>query len=240
MTSLPLKRSRFELSTVGPLAVLLAASFIMIAAPDAHAQRGDYSFMSRAGAESGFQQNVYPHESGFYARGHFGFGYLRDNFKADGDTYASIKGFAFDWQAALGGIVVPNLALHATFWGQTAPSPEIEVNNIGSVDPDDTRFSMFGIGGGATGYFGYSGLFLSGSVGAAKLRLNSSDALLGNIEDSSNWGFAFDMMSGKEWIVGPGVGLGVAIGGGMHIIPDEGSFKNQGFNISARFIITLN
>lgn len=239
MTSRPIEQSRFKSSRIGTFAALLAASFMIVATPDAHAERGDYSFMSRAGSESGFQQNVYPHESGLYARGHFGFGYLRTNFKEDGETNGSLKGFAVDWQAALGGIVVPNLALHATFWGQTAPSPEIEINGLGSIELDDTRFSMFGIGGGATGYFGYSGLFLSGSVGAAKLRFNSNSDLL-NIEESSNWGFAFDVMSGKEWIVGSGVGLGVAIGGGMHLIPDEGNFKNQGFNVSARFIITLN
>jgi hypothetical protein len=207
----------------------------MIGATTAQAER-DYSFMSQAGPPA-----AYTHEAGFFARGSFGLGYQKSNFFLDGDKVGSVKGFAVDWQAAVGGIVAPNVGVHATFWGQTIPGPEFELDGVGSSSPEDTRVSLFGLGGGVTGYFGYSGLFLTGSVGAARLRTSTSGPFFDNNRTSnSEWGFAFDVMSGKEWMVADGVGLGVGLGGGMHIIPDDNDAKNQGFNIGVRMFLTLN
>lgn len=240
MTDFHWFHSRISRSLAVSAAVVLVAALAVGVSHDAHAERGDYSFMSRAGSESGFEQNEYPHERGFYARGAFGLGYLRSNVRDDGNMIGNVHGFAVDWQAALGGIVVPNVALHATFWGQTIPSPKFEIDGLGTVELDDSRASMFGLGAGATGYFGYSGMFLSGSLGAAKARIRFPAGNNLVAEENSDWGFIFDLMTGKEWIVGPGVGLGFALGGGMHIIPGENDVNARGFNLSARFILTLN
>jgi hypothetical protein len=217
------------------MTALVGMVVLTLGATNGYAER-DYSFMSQAGPPA-----AYSHETGFFARGSFGFGYQKSNFIADGEDVGSVKGFAIDWQAALGGIVAPNVGVHATFWGQTIPGPEFELNGFGSSSPEDTRVSLFGLGAGVTGYFGYSGLFLTGSLGAAKLRTSTSNAFIDDRETfNSDWGFAFDVMSGKEWMVADGVGIGVGLGGGMHIIPDESESKLQGFNLGVRMFLTLN
>jgi hypothetical protein len=95
---------------------------------------------------------------------------------------------------------------------------------------------MTAFGGGVTYYFMPVNMYISGSLGAGQL---SVDSPLGG--GDSDTGLAGEVSIGKEWWLGGSWGMGVAGAFGFHSIPDGGvdaSWKGTDFAI--RLTATLN
>jgi hypothetical protein len=115
------------------------------------------------------------------------------------------------WSAAalgmgvsLGGSLVENLALHIDFRSTLMPSPTHTVQGRDSDYNGDIALESVGIG--LTYYIMPSNVFVSGSVGLARLVFEDED---GRSKDTSA-GLSLAGMVGKEWWVGSDWGLGIA------------------------------
>jgi hypothetical protein len=132
-------------------------------------------------------------------------------------------------------MVSPNLAIHATMWGWLVSDPDVTVAGFtGSTSNVD--LSMGAFGAGITYYFMPVNIYLSGSFGVASLTLD-----VPGYSFETDAGFAADFTAGKEWWVGNSWGLGVALTGGFHNIPDPSLPENlTGGRFGVRFTATLN
>ena len=173
------------------------------------------------------------HDGGFFLRLSAGAGTARTEFD-DGMSRLEMSGTAGDINFAIGGIISRNLAIHATLLGWSLTDPDAEVNGMsGTVDGDVT---LSGIGGGATYYFMPVNMYLSGSVGAATITVDTDD-----FDGETDTGFIYDLSVGKEWFVSNSWGLGVALGFIYHSIPEKDMDENwSGPAYSVRFSATLN
>jgi hypothetical protein len=176
-----------------------------------------------------------PHtHDGFFLRLSGGVGYAStsEDFEA-GEL--KVSGPSGDANLAIGGVVSPNLALHATLWAWALSDPDVEFENLSSELNGDVTLS--GFGGGLTYYFAPSNVYLSGSVGAAVMEVDFD----GGPEAESDTGLAVDFTIGKEWWVGNNWGLGLAGALGFHSVPDQGGDENlTGTSVGLRFSATLN
>lgn len=201
--------------TTGAAAVMLAAFIIFAAAPTAaSAQARD-------------------HEGGFFLRLSAGAGAASTEASDAGGTL-EVSGPAGDVNFAIGGIVASNLALHGTIFGWSIADPDVEFAGLSGEANGD--ISLAGLGGGVTYYFMPVNIYLSGSLGVGKIEFTS-----GNFTGRTSAGLMFDATVGKEWWVGDDWGLGVALGLGLHSIPDEDIDDNwSGGSVTVRFSATLN
>jgi hypothetical protein len=173
------------------------------------------------------------HNGGFFLRLSTGIGYAQSEF---GDP-ASIKlyGASGDANIAVGMVVLPNLALHATLFGWALSEPTVEIGGSSGDFPGDATVGSFGIG--LTYYLMPVNIYLSGSAGISKLQVEVLGAITGETDD----GPAFDVTLGKEWWIGGNWGLGVAGGFGYHSVPDKDVDENwSGYSLGVRFTATLN
>ncbi len=137
---------------------------------------------------------------GFYLRLQIGVGYMsaeRDGFKFSGD--------AFSLGAAVGVIVVPNLAVFGTFLWNEARNPS--ANEYGSQMTLNGSLTTESFGGGLAYYLEPVNLYAAAAALAnSALIVDAGNAKVG----SANRGLGFEIMVGKEWWVGREWGLGVA------------------------------
>ncbi len=184
------------------------------------------------------------HDSGFFLRLSAGLGSARTEIDAADveddpvgfDVEAS--GLSGDANFAIGVIVSPNLALHATLLGWAVTEPDFEIGGI-DVDSEDVSMSMSGFGAGLTYYLDPSNVYFSGSIAAATMNLEfHEDNATTSLE--SDTGVALQGMVGKEWWVGSRWGLGVAVDASFHSIPTETDESLKGTNFGVRFSATYN
>lgn len=174
------------------------------------------------------------HDGGFFLRLSAGGGPASTSIEILG-VETEFSGTGGDVNFAIGGMVTRNLALHGTIFGWALSEPEMQVGSVdwGEVNAD---LSMSAVGAGLTYYFMPVNLYLSGSVGAGKLTLDT------NVGDfDTDYGIAFDATAGKEWWVSDRWALGVAVGLGLHSIPEEDINEDwSGTNFGIRFTATMN
>lgn len=183
------------------------------------------------------------HDRGFFLRmsGGPGAGNIHSHTRGndgpfDDGTKVSLEGSGGDGNFAIGAIVRPNLAVHATFWGWSAFDPDLKVGGA-TAETNDLTVSMNAFGPGVTWYFGQN-FYLSGSIGGAEMTAEADG------EDfDSKTGVAVDLTIGKEWWVGRRWGLGVAAGFGALSIPTDDPTlddKFSGNSFGLRFSATFN
>jgi hypothetical protein len=184
-----------------------------------------------AGAEAGEPRR---HDGGFFLRIAPGVGFARTNIDEAGDEL-EFRGLSGAADIAIGWMVRPNLALHATLGGWTLDDPTVRFNGQ-EEDVQDMSLFLFGYGGGFTWYFGDSNVYLTAWGAAAEL-----DFELDGTTETSDTGYALGLGVGKEWWVSDRWGLGVSLSAGYHAVPPgdaESRFKGPSFAVS--FSATLN
>jgi hypothetical protein len=173
----------------------------------------------------------------FFLRLSMGGAHAETELEAGGDE-GELSGPSADFNFAVGGVIAKNLAIHGTFfsWYVDDPDAEFSVGGIEAEGEIDGSLDMFAYGGGLTYYFMPVNIYLSASVGAATLTLDTDE---GEVE--SDTGIAGDLTLGKEWWVGNSWGLGVAGAMGLHSIPDDEIDENwSGMSFAVRFSATFN
>ncbi len=154
----------------------------------------------------------------------------------DGNDKVELTGGGGDLNIAIGGIIANNLALHGTLWGWSIGSPTLKLNGD-EVDTGNSSISLGAIGGGVTYYAMPINIYLSGSVGLGRLRVEASTG--GQARSDS--GIALDATIGKEWWVGDNWGLGLAFAFTYHSIKDgtaDATFSGPSYGL--RFSASMN
>lgn len=173
------------------------------------------------------------HDGGFFLRLSGGLGGAATELQDVAPT-AKLSGACSDVNLAIGGIVAPNLALHATIFGWAATDPEFEIGGVSATVNGDLSLSAIGVG--LTYYVMPVNLYFSGSVGAGSLQL---DLPTGSSETET--GAVIDFTLGKEWWVSRSWGLGVAGSLGLHSVPEKTINESwAGASATIRFTATYN
>lgn len=175
---------------------------------------------------------------GFFLRLSSGAGTASSSIESQGDNI-KLSGTPSEWNFAIGGMIKPNLALHATYWGWSIGDPDVDFNITGFGSGSGTlsgSATMGAFGGGVTYYFMPANIYASGSVGFGVLSLDAE-----GVTGESDTGFALDLTLGKEWWVGNSWGLGLAGGYTYHSLPDKDVSENwTGSSFALRFSATFN
>ena len=109
---------------------------------------------------------------------------------------------------AIGGVVAPNLALHATMFGWILEDPKGELTGPLSGSNDlNGRVMMSAFGVGLTYYMMPANMYFTGSIGTGAVTFDLPQL---NADETSDNGFAFALGVGKEWWVGNSWGLGLS------------------------------
>jgi hypothetical protein len=173
------------------------------------------------------------HDGGFFLRLSTGVGGAQAEYSDP--SAMKLYGVSSDMNIAIGMMVLPNMALHATLYGWMLSEPTAEIGETSGEFPGDAALGSLGIG--LTYYLMPANLYLSGSVGFSVMSVE----LLGTFNGETDAGPAFDVTLGKEWWVGGSWGLGVAGGFGYFSVPDKDVDENwSGFSLGVRFSATLN
>lgn len=173
------------------------------------------------------------HDNGFFLRLSGGGGSASTDLEYGGSKL-KLDGTTADLNVAIGAIVARNLALHGTLWGWAISNPDMTLDGFTAESNGNLMLSAVGVG--LTYYFMPVNMYLSGSVGAGQLTAEED----GHTSDSDK-GPIVDITLGKEWWVGSSWGLGVALSGGYHSVPDGGIDASwQGTSFAVRFTATLN
>ncbi|MCA9601270.1 MAG: hypothetical protein R3A78_13950 [Polyangiales bacterium] len=137
----------------------------------------------------------YERKEGLFLRFAGGFGYNAawQTVNKDSQTYAG-AGFALAFD--IGGFVASNLALGAEFSTTFVPSPSVEVNGKGIGQ--DTAIQLTNFYFAVNYYIPRIDVFLAAGAGLG-------------FESETGAGPAFKVAVGKEWAVGGGWGIGVAL-----------------------------
>lgn len=173
------------------------------------------------------------HDGGFFLRLSAGAGIASTELSEGGDEF-KIDGPSGDLNLAVGAVVVPNLAIHATLFGWFMSEPDAEFNGEKGTLEEDVGLSA--IGAGITYYIDPANVYLSSSVGAGELSVEGD-----NFTITTDKGIVVDITVGKEWWVGQSWGIGVAGAAVLHSIPDgdvDGNWSGPGFAV--RFTATMN
>lgn len=170
---------------------------------------------------------------GFYLRLQIGGGYVTGR---QGDTHLSGGAMAFGF--AIGAVVLPNLALVATFTFHEAPDPTARTSG-GSTTLNDDTLGSESFGAGLVYYVEPFNAYVSASV--LDMTADITDAKSNQLA-SSNDGIGFDVMVGKEWWVGREWGLGAAaeFTAGWMTDANDSSTRWNSFTYSLLFSATYN
>jgi hypothetical protein len=124
-----------------------------------------------------------------------------------GGFKGELKDPGLDVNIAVGYVVIPNLAVHATLWGWGLNDPDVSVQGAfgGSTLANHGLFQMTAFGAGATYYVMPLNAYVSSSVGLGAF--TGTDQLDGQSER----GLAVDVTAGKEWWINPEWGAGAAL-----------------------------
>lgn len=157
---------------------------------------------------------------GFFMRFNIG-----GTFTALGTSFAGqdlrVQGGGPLFSFAIGGSILPNLALYGELWSATAINPTIEVDGMSRGEADS--LVVVAIGGGAT-YYLPNNLYLGLSVGYGAASTSSGGSDVGSTEG----GVAFKGTVGYEWFMGTEWGIGVAGVVGFGRFPDGPADWNMG------------
>jgi hypothetical protein len=183
-------------------------------------------------AGSAWAAGIRDHNQGFFLRLSAGGGSAST--ELDLGPNLKMSGGMSDVNIAIGGIVSPNLALHATIFGWVVSDPDVKFVGRSAEASGDLDLSALGIG--LTYYFMPANFYISGSVGGGSLSLDVSTG-----EGETDTGPVLDLTVGKEWWVSDGWGLGAALAVGYHSVPEKDIDENwTGTSFAVRFSATFN
>lgn len=140
---------------------------------------------------------------GPFLRAHIGLSIFRASASDDFDEL-TISGVGPGLGIAGGFAVQPNLFLHGELFYEVAFDPDVEINGE-TMSTEDASAGMVGIGAGATYYIMPSNIYFSGTLAMTQVVLDADGETEG-----SEWGPGVSLMAGKEWLVGPKAGVGLA------------------------------
>lgn len=148
---------------------------------------------------------VQPH-SGIYVHLHLGGGFTSLSETSYGQT-VKVSGGDLSLNVAVGFSVIPNLAVFGNLIIVAMANPTVSVNGVSGSGTTNDSASLAGFGAGVVYYFQPVNLYVSGAVAAIGFDFSDSS---GNTTEESEIGIGFQGMVGKEWLVSPRWGLGVA------------------------------
>lgn len=149
---------------------------------------------------------------GFFMRFNLGASFTGMGAEAGGSD-ATIRGGGPMFSFALGGSVIPRLALYGELWSSIAISPSVEV---GGSSGEADNLVVLAIGGGGT-YYLPSNLYFGLSIGYGAASLSTGS---GGSVGSTEGGVAVKATVGREWFMGTEWGIGVAGVFGFARFPD--------------------
>jgi hypothetical protein len=177
------------------------------------------------------------HNADLYIRGTIGPAYATSNANSIASSEsAELSGDGIEYSVAMGGITIPNLAVHVTFFGWTTFSPDPKYThtelNLG------TSLNMFAWGAGLTYIIMPINLYFTVSPAFAQLKTKGPD--IGS--STSDRGWAIEGSIGKEWWFSETWAWGLALGGGYHSArgPSTADRRWEGWSSSLRLSITIN
>ena len=144
--------------------------------------------------------------NGFFVQLTAGAGFLTAS-ETIGGQGATYSGFGFTASGLMGGAIAPNLILFGEVLGTSIVDADLSSNGTyqGSSGYDMT---MFGIGPGILYYFEPVNVYVSGTLAFTKMFISYTGN--GYPAGDTNWGLGADFKGGKEWWVGPRLGIGIA------------------------------
>ena len=183
------------------------------------------------------------HHSGLMLRVTAGAGYANTGFReriVGSDVSFGAYGPTLELDAALGGVLFRNFAIHGTVQYWAAPNPNLRVRSgsytIDGSTSDDTMLSGLLVGGGVTAWLGESNVYGSASLGAVMLRAEND-----RFREDSDWGFGGQALLGKEWWLGSSLGIGLAAAFSWHVTPETSTSPSlRGYTAGGRLSFTLN
>ena len=172
---------------------------------------------------------------GFFLRMTIGPGYARTAAAFLG-TELTFEGDTVAASLAIGGVVASNLTLHGTLFGWFSQNPDLVIGPIAGDYAGDVTLS--GTGAGVTYYLMPSNVYVSATLGGGQVEFAQS----GGGTTSTDWGFAFDFIVGKEWWVSDNWALGLSGDVGFHNVPDASvsGLNWSGHNFAILFSATFN
>ena len=165
-----------------------------------------FAMLSIALASTALASEPETHD-GFMLRFVTGLGFQSTSEDGTGGSVGT-SGLSGTTALALGGVIVPNLAIHGELFLTTITDPTWEVRlDSGAGVSEETKGSIVsdGLGVGVTYFMMPLNLYLSGTVGIGK-----STAELNNQSYETDTGFGLNLLVGKEWWVSEEAGIGVA------------------------------
>ena len=167
----------------------------------------------------------------FFVRGAIGPGYVKmENDRENvGLALDHIGGY---WDLAVGITAYKNLAVHATYFGGFAYNPDVKQDGKPVNGSANTSLSILGAGPGLTYHFYPINVYLSYSagVGFSVLRFHDNNQVGASL-GWSNFGFANEVVIGKEWWVGGGLAIGFGVQAlYARVLDDQGSGPDVKYN----------
>lgn len=114
---------------------------------------------------------------------------------------------AGNFDLAIGGAPLDNLAIYGFTRGNTISQPTLEANGVAVQTTNDVSFSASILGAGVTYYLPWN-IYLDAGIGIAVLSLAYSDANGETTQIESDPGVGLTLGVGKEWMVSDSWGLG--------------------------------
>ena len=145
-----------------------------------------------------------PLHYGFHLHFDVGIGASRSSASQSGDS-AEVRGVGLPLSFGVGGAVVPNLILGASFWSTVVSDPTFEVN--GQESDSSATYTTAGFGPMLTVYVP-GNVFVTLVPSLTRLTIEE-----GGSTDRTKMGAGLRASIGKEWQVGYDWGLGVALVG---------------------------
>jgi len=145
---------------------------------------------------------------GLFLRFDLGLGYMNSyrpqNAPSSATNFDTSEGFALAPGFSIGGAIAENLILAGQFWGSFVPDPTLSMGGISIPAGGGFSHALYALGPNLTWYFMPENVYLS--VTPSVTWVNFSDPF---ISLTTSAGFGGRIAAGKEWWVGPHVGLGL-------------------------------
>jgi hypothetical protein len=147
-----------------------------------------------------------PVHAGFFLRLHFGLGLSSYSSSGGSGSSTQISGSGVSLAVALGGGILPNLALFGTFFETVAGQPSTTTDRTDLIGTGGA--ALGGLGLGAVYYVEPLNLYVSGAIAGTAVIIEDAK---GKTLDETNGGIGFEGMVGKEWWVSQHWGVGGAV-----------------------------
>lgn len=140
--------------------------------------------------------------------------------KYDGTTAETeVKGVSASFNFQIGAAIAEDLIAYGEVGGFTITNPDIEIGGT-TYDTEDTKSSTFGFGGGLTYYFMPSNFYITGSIQAAKVKIEYTKGST-TYKGESDMGIGVFAGIGKEWWIADDWALGAAVFFSYSNVPDK-------------------